>query len=114
MQDMFEAATRMGLLTTDELLSFASQTRKKPMSDFQFLKNKFGNDSSAMLREWFSSGAGCHDASCGDEKGDLLRWKNTGDAREPTIRRDMMEAVLAGKVVVKGDQDLMDFIIARL
>lgn len=114
MQSMFDAATLMGLLTTSELLSFIPSTRQKPMSAFQLLKTKYGKNYNSLLDEWFRSNAGCHDASCGEEKGDLLRWKEIEGVRTPTIRRDMVETVLAGKVIVKDDQDLRAFISAHL
>lgn len=70
---------------------------------------------------WIKNG-GWHEPSCGYlVKGDLVRWVNTKDMpkfanldlRLPTIRKDMIQEAIDGKIKVKG-VELLYWLVSKL
>lgn len=72
---------------------------------------------------WLEKG-GWHEPSCGYlVKGDLVRWVNTADMdnefsasldlRLPTIRKDMIQDAIDGKIMIKGTE-LLYWLVAKL
>lgn len=55
-----------------------------------------------VLRVWLASPFGRHPPAKPNEKGDLVRWVMDEGMRLPTVRADLVDQAIAGKVEVRG------------
>jgi len=55
-----------------------------------------------VLRVWLASPFGRHPPAKPNEKGDLVRWVVDEGMRLPTVRSDLADQAIAGKIEVRG------------
>lgn len=70
-------------------------------------------DFTGLLRDWLLTPEGQHEPPANGIKGKLQLWKEVESAFLPTIRADLIQAALGGKILIDGIE-LIQFLGMKL